>query len=84
MYLHLLLYCPVSSGEALRCYCGGRHQCPGGVETCRVGDDVCSSITYTIPSPSFTKRCSNTVFCKFLSDSPLSTGTCCNTDLCNV
>uniref|UniRef100_A0A8D3BE06 UPAR/Ly6 domain-containing protein n=1 Tax=Scophthalmus maximus TaxID=52904 RepID=A0A8D3BE06_SCOMX len=81
--LVLLVVLVVSHSEALRCYCGGRRQCSGNVETCRGSGYVCASVIFTSPEPSYFKGCYTSSGCQMLSHSSVSHGTCCSTELCN-
>ncbi|AWP17756.1 putative ras-related protein Rab-5C-like [Scophthalmus maximus] len=57
--LVLLVVLVVSHSEALRCYCGGRRQCSGNVETCRGSGYVCASVIFTSPAHGLSVRSDN-------------------------
>uniref|UniRef100_A0A3P8VBW0 UPAR/Ly6 domain-containing protein n=1 Tax=Cynoglossus semilaevis TaxID=244447 RepID=A0A3P8VBW0_CYNSE len=61
----------VVAGEALKCKCGGKCRCSGSTETCHGSN------------PGSSKGCYDRNDCRMLSSSPVSTGYCCSTDLCN-
>uniref|UniRef100_A0A3P8VBX1 UPAR/Ly6 domain-containing protein n=1 Tax=Cynoglossus semilaevis TaxID=244447 RepID=A0A3P8VBX1_CYNSE len=79
----LLMVLVVSHSEALKCKCGGKRRCSGSTETCHGSNPVCASITFTGPSPGYFRGCYDRNDCRMLSSSPVSTGYCCSTDLCN-
>ncbi|TNN54372.1 Potassium voltage-gated channel subfamily H member 4 [Liparis tanakae] len=74
-----------TQGEALICNCGGTTKpCAGPVETCYGSGQVCASITLQAgPHVSFIKGCMKAEDCRLMSNSEVSSGTCCTSNQCN-
>ncbi|XP_061765656.1 lymphocyte antigen 6D-like [Nerophis ophidion] len=81
--LALLVVLVVSQGEALRCNCGGRRQCPGNVETCSGEANACASVIFHVPCPGYFKGCMKMTNCKIMNQPGITTTACCSSDLCN-
>ncbi|XP_061765657.1 toxin 3FTx-Oxy5-like [Nerophis ophidion] len=81
--LALLVVLVVSQGEALRCNCGGRRQCPGNVETCYGQANACASVVFLVPSLSYLKGCMKRTDCQIMNQPGITTAACCSSDLCN-
>ncbi|KAL7372536.1 hypothetical protein ABVT39_018057 [Epinephelus coioides] len=80
--LALVVLLVVSQGEALRCYCGGRTDCSDRIQTCSGSNQVCAYIIFH-HDYSYFQSCYNEDDCRLLSQSPVTSGSCCSTDLCN-
>ncbi|KAM9825466.1 bone morphogenetic protein receptor type-1A-like [Syngnathus typhle] len=82
----LLVFVLVSQGEALKCYCGGRNNCPGNEEICTTSHHLCASVVYNDgTSPDYMKGCASYPECNFIKDEPsVASIYCCGTDLCNT
>ncbi|XP_049572923.1 ly6/PLAUR domain-containing protein 2 [Syngnathus scovelli] len=78
----LLVFVLVSQGEALKCYCGGRNTCSGTEEICTTSNHLCVNVIYSDGiSPDYRKGCAE---CSHTKDEPPITSiSCCGTDLCN-
>uniref|UniRef100_A0A8C6NPM7 Snake toxin/toxin-like domain-containing protein n=1 Tax=Nothobranchius furzeri TaxID=105023 RepID=A0A8C6NPM7_NOTFU len=80
----VLVFLLISQNEALKCYCGGKRQCPDRIETCIGSDSVCISASfYGVPQPFYFKGCYRESDCVKVNMPGMSSASCCRTDLCN-